>query len=132
MKEKGNEQKRPKDRYYEGHGGENMVTPLHQDRNEFNAGNLRTINAELLMYCFGCSWVASENALASLLSLVLEPPSAWNCAPFAVHCLLYRKVFRDSVLYYSTLCHHRLCTAAFETGNLQWHSPRWVSMFIAV
>lgn len=42
--------------------GENTITPLPGGRhNEFIAGNLRTINAELLTYCFASSWVAFEN-----------------------------------------------------------------------
>jgi len=41
---------------------DNTITRGH---NEFIAGNLRTINAELLTYCFASSWVASENGRRS-------------------------------------------------------------------
>lgn len=43
---------------------DNTITRGH---NEFIAGNLRTINAELLTYCFASSWVASENGRWSRL-----------------------------------------------------------------
>lgn len=56
-----------KSRYYRSHGGENTITPLPGRHNEFIAGNLRTINAELLTYCFASSWVASENGRRSRL-----------------------------------------------------------------
>lgn len=68
--------KRPKEPVLPKPRGENTITPLPK-HNEFIAGNLRTINAELLMYCFASSRVASENGHRSQLFSVtfLPPPS---------------------------------------------------------